>query len=100
MRRDPNGGCRLPTPLKDSDVVSGKQVILRPRSNGQAVDADPRRAALPPMGGAPSSPRSIGSVAPVVYYYDPRALRPPPATATGPMRPSWPSPRSFTLRVE
>ena len=88
---------RLPTPPEDPDVVLGKQVILRPRPNGDAVDTDPRRAALPPMGGAPSSPRSIGSVDPVVYYYDQRALQSPPATATatGPTRPSWPSPRLF-----
>ena len=44
---------RLPTPPEDPDVVSGKQVILRPRPNSDAVDTYPKPAALPPMGGEP-----------------------------------------------
>ena len=38
---------------EDPDVISGKQVILRPQPNGNAVDTDPRPAALPPWAGSP-----------------------------------------------
>lgn len=60
-----------PSPLDgDLDVVSGKQVILRPRLSDEA-DSQLKQSGLPPLG---SAAKSGG---PAVYYYDPKALRSP-----------------------
>ncbi len=89
----------LPSPLEDLDVISGKQVILRPRltysKNDNAGDvADPESKARmlppPPLGinaaeSASSSSTSSNNVVgvgvdsppqsqPIVYYYDPQTL--------------------------
>lgn len=89
----------LPSPLEDLDVISGKQVILRPRLSNNKNDyvgdvADPeskvRMMPPPPLGinaaeSASSSSASSNNVAvvgvdsppqsqPIVYYYDPQTL--------------------------
>mmetsp|Transcript_1475 Transcript_1475/g.3144 ORF Transcript_1475/g.3144 Transcript_1475/m.3144 type:complete len:959 (+) Transcript_1475:306-3182(+) len=65
------------THVDDLDVVSGKQVILRPRLvNDDVIESNPKQSVLPPMGSAVDVDSSAG---PVVYYYDPRTLHQSPS---------------------
>jgi len=63
--------AKLPTPMEDLDVVSGKQVILRPRLDNE-MDSNSKQLVPPPMG---SSAASAGQSSVEVYYYDPQTLR-------------------------
>ncbi|KAL7427711.1 hypothetical protein ACHAXH_002704 [Discostella pseudostelligera] len=84
--------AQLPSPLEDLDVISGKQVILRPRlSNDEIIigsKEESKMMMLPPpvpMGINAASSSSLSSSKtvvdgessqsqPVVYYYDPQTL--------------------------
>ena len=53
---------------EDLDVVSGKQVILRPRLNNEEKKP-------PPLGSSGGGNTNDGGNEPLVYYYDPAALQ-------------------------